>query len=103
MMPDKSHREIQDLFGQLDAAAPPHDLPASGQVWSRLQFRLAYRPRKDSDGSDTGSLLVAAYVLAFLIWTYWSGWLSAGLIAALASAAAAAAFLLLRVSRYFRS
>jgi hypothetical protein len=101
-MTEELKQQIRHAFEQVDAAAPPHDLPASRQVWSRLQFQLAYRPRGNSYSSHTGILLVALYLFGFLMWMSWSGWLSASLVAVLASAAAASGFLCLHVSRRFR-
>ena len=88
---------------QLDGASSPHTLPTSAQVWSRLQFRLAYRPRGDRYNSQAGNLLPALYVLAFLLWFTWSGWLSVSLLAVLGSAAGVAMYFLLHLSRVFRS
>jgi hypothetical protein len=102
-MTEELKQQIRHAFEQVDEAAPPHDLPASGQVWSRLQFQLAYRPRRNSYSSHTGTLLVALYLFAFLMWMTWSGWLRASLIAVLASAAAASGFLFLHGSRRFSS
>lgn len=95
-------QQIQHTLESLDEAAPRLDLPTSAQVWSRLQFRLAYRPRRDRYTWLAGTLLVALYVLAFLMWLTWSGWWSASLLAVLGSAAGAALYLLLHVSRIFR-
>jgi hypothetical protein len=102
-MPEKLQQQIRYALQQVDAEAPVHDPPTSAQVWSRLQFRLAYRARRDSDTSHTGILFAAMYLLAFLMWMTWSEWFSASLIAVLASAAAAAGFLCLHISRSFRN
>ncbi len=95
-------QQMRHAFEQLDEAAPPHDLPTSAQVWSRLQFRLAWRPRTNSYNSQASILLAALYVFVFLIWTTWSGWLSATLLTVFASAVVAATLLLVQVSRKFR-
>jgi uncharacterized membrane protein (DUF485 family) len=102
-MREELQQQIRRAILQSEAAVAPHDLPTSAQVWSRLQFRLAYRPPRDRYAWHASTLLVALYVLAFLLWTTWSGWLSASLLAVLASAAAVAVSLLLRISRIFRS
>jgi hypothetical protein len=101
-MRDKLQQQMRHAFEQLDKADPPHDMPTSAQVWSRLQFRVARRPRKNSYNPPASILLAALYVFAFLIRTTWSGWLSATLLAVLASAAVAATLLLVQVSRKFR-
>lgn len=103
MMGEEFEQQIRRAIVQSEMAAAPHPLPSSPQAWSRLQFRLTYRPRRDRCALPASTLLVALYVLAFLLWTTWSGWLSASLLAVLASAAAAAVSLLLRISRIFRS
>lgn len=103
MMRKKLEQQIRRAIVQSEMAAAPHDLPSSAQAWSRLQFRLKYRPRRERYALHASTLLVALYVLAFLFWTTWSGWLSASLLAVLASAAAAAVSLLLRISRIFPS
>lgn len=95
-------QQIHHTLKSLDEAAPPHDLPTPAQVWSRLQFRLAYRPGRDRYTSQAGTLLAALYILAFLMWFTWSGWLTTSLLAVLGSAAGTALYLLLRVSRIFR-
>ena len=102
-MKEELRQQIRHALEQLEMAAPPHDLPTSTQVWSRLQFRLAWRPRRKGHTFEADSLLAALYVLAFALWTTWSGWLSESLLAVLACAAAAAVFLFLQVSRSFRS
>lgn len=102
-MKEELRQQIRHALEQLEMAAPPHDLPTSTQVWSRLQFRLAWRPRGKGHTFEADSLLAALYVLAFTLWTTWSGWLSESLLAVLACAAAAAVFLFLQVSRSFRS
>lgn len=102
-MSEELREQIRRAIVQMEEAAAPHDLPTSLQVWSSLQFRLAYRPPRDRYNLHPSTLLVALYVLAFLLWTTWSGWLSASLLAVLASAAAVAVSLVLRISRIFRS
>lgn len=92
------HEEIRHAFERLDAEAPPHDLPSSAEAWSRLQFRLAYQARSEKSTADVTTLLAALYVVAFLLWTTWSG-LSASLLAVLAPAGALAVFFFRRVSR----
>lgn len=101
-MKEELQEQIRRALEQQEKAAPPHDLPTSTQVWSRLQFRLASRPRGKGDALQAGVLLTALYVLGFVLCTTW-GWLSESLLAVLACAAAAAAFLFLQVSRSFRT
>lgn len=103
MRQDRQAQQIRQALERLDAEAAPHDLPGTAEAWSRLQFRLAYRARKDDSTLEAGSLLVALYVLAFLIWTTWCGWLSAAILAAVATIAAAAMILSSRLSRSFRN
>lgn len=102
-MPEELEQRIRHALQEADSAAAPRELPASSQVWSRLQFRLAYRPRKETYASHVSTILVAVYLLAFLMWSTWSTWLEASLIAVLAPATAAAVFLCMHVSRNFRS
>lgn len=99
----EEQQQIRNALEQLERASPPHHLPTSTQVWSRLQFRLGWRPRDRGYTLQAGALLVALYVLTFVLWTNWSGWLSKSLLAVLACAAGAAVFLFLQVSRSFRS
>jgi hypothetical protein len=101
-MAEELDQQMRHTLAQIDEAAPPHDLPTSAQVWSRLQFRLAYRARGENYAAHTSTLFAALYLLGFLVWITWSGWLSASLIALLAFAAAAGGWLCLRVSRRFR-
>jgi hypothetical protein len=101
-MPEKLEQRIHQLLQEVDSAAAPHDLPTPSQAWSRLQLRLAYRPRSETYASHASTILVAVYLLAFLMWSAWSTWLNASLIAVLALAAAAAGFLRRQVSRNFR-
>jgi len=103
MMKEELPQQIRRAIVQSETAAAPHNLPTSRQAWSRLQFRLAYRPPRGRYTVHASTLPVALYVLAFLIWMTWSGWLSASLLAVLTSAAAAAVSLLLHISRIFRS
>lgn len=102
-MPEELQQQIRQALEQLETTVKPHDLPTAAQVWSRLQFRLAYRPSRGDSSSQTGALLAALYVLALLIWTTGPERLSAGLLAVVASAAAAVAFLFLQIARRFRS
>ncbi len=102
-MPEELEQRIRHMLQEADSAAAPHELPAPSQVWSRLQFRLAYRPRRDTYAPDGSTILVAVSLLAFLMWSTWSTWLDASLIAVLVPAAAAAVFLCMHVSRNFRS
>jgi fatty acid desaturase len=102
-MPEEMEQRIRHTLQEADSAAAPHELPNPSQVWSRLQFRLAYRPRKETYASHVSTILVAVYLLAFLMWSTWSTWLDASLIAVLAPATAAAVFLCMHVSRNFRS
>jgi hypothetical protein len=102
-MTEKLEQQIRYTLEQADAAAPPHDLLTSAQVWLRLQFRLGHRPRRDSYASHSGPLFAALYVLGFVMWMTWSEWFSASVIAVLGFAAAAAGLFCLHVSRKFRS
>jgi hypothetical protein len=102
-MPEELEQRIQQLLQKVDSGAAPHELPAPSLVWSRLQLRLAYRPRRETFASHASAILAAVYLLAFLMWSAWSTWLTASVIAVLALASAAAAFLCMRVSRNFRS
>jgi len=95
--------EIRTAIEQSAALAPTHELPASAEVWSRLQFRLAYRPPRPRYLSQTGTLVTALYVLAFLVWATGSGRSCATMLVVLASAALAAILLLRRASQFFRS
>ena len=101
-MSEEVEQRIHQLLQEVDSAAAPHELPDASQVWSRLQLRLAYRPRKETYASHASTIPVAVYLLAFLMWSAWSTWLNASVIAVLALAAAAAAFLCMHVSRKFR-
>jgi len=102
-MKEELPQQIRRAILHAEAAAAPHDLPTSRQAWSRLQFRLAYRPARGRYTVHASTLGVALYVLAFLSWMTWSGWLSASLLAVLTSAAAGAVCLSLHISRIFRS
>ena len=102
-MRDELQQRVRHAFEQLDKAAPSHDMPTSAQLWPRLQFRLAYQPRTHRHDTQTNALWVALYILGFLMWLTWSGWLSVSLLAVLASAGSAAVFFLVRVSRSFRT
>jgi hypothetical protein len=102
-MPEELEQRIHQLLQEVDSAAAPHELPAPLQVWSRLQFRLAYRPRRETYASHPSTILVAVYLLAFLMWSAWSTWLYSSLIAVLALAAAAAVSLCMHASRKFLS
>ena len=105
-MSEGLEQRIHQLLKDADSAAAPHELPAPLQVWSRLQFRLAYRPRRETYASHANTILVAFYLLAFLMWSARSASLNLSLIsliAALAFAAFGAGFLCMHVSRRFRS
>jgi fatty acid desaturase len=102
-MSEELEQRIRYTLQEADSVAAPHELPAPSQVWSRLQFRLAYRPRRETYASHASTILVAVYLLAFLMWSAWSTWLNSSLIGVLALAAAAAVFLCMHVSRKFRS
>jgi len=102
-MPEELEQRIHQLLQEADSAAAPHELPAVSQVWSRLHFRLAYRPRRETYAFHAGTIPVAVYLLAFLMWSAWSTRLHSGLITALTVAAAVAVFLCRHVSRTFRS
>jgi hypothetical protein len=102
-MSEELEQDIRNILDRLDEAALTHDLPASAEMWSRLQFRLAYRPRSNRYASQASTLLAALYIFAFLMWFTWSGWLSVSLLAITVSAATASLYLTLHVSRIFRS
>jgi hypothetical protein len=102
-MTEHLEQRIRHLLETADSAAAPHELPPASQVWSRMQFRLAYRPRRETYASRAGAILVAVYILSFLMWSAWSTWLNASLITVLTLAAAAAGFLCMHISRRFRS
>jgi hypothetical protein len=88
-MPEKTEQQIRRALEQLNAATDL-TLPPAGQVWSRSQFRLAYRPRRNADASHFGMLLASLYVFALVLWTTWSGWSSIGLLTIVAFAAVVA-------------
>ena len=101
-MPEKTEQPIRRALEQLNAATDV-TVSAAGQVWSRTQFRLAYRPRRNVDGSHFGMLLAGLYVLALVLWTTWSGWSSIGLLTMVAFAAVAACVFARSVTRSDRS
>ena len=101
-MSEELEQRIHQLLQEVDSAAAPHEPPAPSEVWSRLQLRLAYRPRREIYASHASTILVAGYLLGFVMWSTWSTWLNASLIAVLALAAAAATFLCMHISRKFR-
>jgi hypothetical protein len=101
-MPEKTEQPIRRALEQLDAATDV-TVPAAGQVWSRTQFRLAYRPRRNAGASHFGMLLAGLYVLALMLWTTWSGWFSIGLLTMVVFAAVAACVFARSISRSFRS
>lgn len=102
-MSEGLHQQIRHMLEEVDTLAPPHDLPAAGQVWSRLKFRLAYHPRRESFASHASIVLIAVYLFVFLMWITWWKWLSASLVVVLMFAAAAAIFLCLHISQEFGS
>jgi hypothetical protein len=102
-MPEELEQRIHQWLQEADSAAAPQELPAPSQVWSRLQFRLAYRPRRETYASHVSTILVVIYLLAFLMSSAWSTRLNLSLIAVLALAVAAAGFLCVHVARHFRS
>jgi hypothetical protein len=102
-MPEELDQRIHQWLQEADSAAAPQELPAPSQVWSRLQFRLAYRPRIEAYAPHASTILVVVYLLAFLMWSTWSTSLHSSLIAVLVLAVAAAGFLCMLVSRHFRS
>jgi hypothetical protein len=102
-MPEKLEQRIHQWLQEADSAAVPQELPTPSQLWSRLQFRLAYRPRRETYASHASTILVVAYTLSFLMWSAWSTRLNLSLIAVLALAVAAAGILCMHVSRTFRS
>lgn len=101
-MPEKAEEQIRRALEQLNAATDL-TLPTAGLVWSRSQFRLAYRPRRNADASHFGTLLAGLYVLALMLWTTWSGWSSIGLFTMVTFAAVAACVFAASISRSFRS
>lgn len=102
-MSEELEQQIRRTLESLDQAVPPQALPTASQAWSRLQFRLAYRRRQAPYTSQAGTLLTALYVLLFLVWFTWSGWLSASLLVVLGAAVGASVGLLLHASRIFRN
>lgn len=102
-MSEELEQQIRRTLESLDQAVPPQALQTASQAWSGLQFRLAYRRRKAPYTSQAGTLLTALYVLSFLVWFTWSGWLSASLLVVLGAAVGASVGLLLQASRLFRS
>lgn len=101
-MPEKTEEQIRRALEQLNAATDL-TLPIAGQVWSRSQFRLAYRPRRNAGASHFLMLLAGLYVLALVLWTTWSGWSSIGLLTMVAFAVVAACVFARSISRSFRS
>lgn len=101
-MPEKTEEQIRRALEHLNATTDL-TLPTAGQVWSRSQFRLAYRPRRNAGASHFRILLVGLYVLALVLWTTWSGWSSIGLLTMVAFAAVAACVFARSISRSFRS
>ena len=101
-MRDELQQQMRRAFEHFDKVDPPHDIPTSAQVWSRLQFRVTRRPRNDGFNPQVSTLLAALYVFAFLIRTTWFGWPSETLLTVLASAAITATLFLVQVSRKFR-
>jgi hypothetical protein len=102
-MPENPDAQIREALEQIDAMGPAHDIPTAPQMWSRLQFRLAYTARKKRARADTDALLIAAFVLGFVMWMTWSSWQSASLIVVLTAAAAVGAVFCLGFRRTFRS
>jgi hypothetical protein len=101
-MPENGEQRIRRALEELKAATDLI-LPTAGQVWSRSQFRLAYRPQRNAGASHFGMLLVGLYVLALVLLTTWSGWSSIGLLTMVAFAAVAACVFARSISRSFRS
>jgi hypothetical protein len=102
-MPEELDQRIRHMLHDVDAAAMPHELPAPPQMWSQLQFRLRYRPRKQADTFHGSVIFVAIYVVAMLMWNTQFAWLNLSLTIVLAFAAVAGASFCLLVSRSFRS
>jgi VIT1/CCC1 family predicted Fe2+/Mn2+ transporter len=102
-MPEELDQRIRHMLQEVDAAAAPHELPGTRQVWSQLQFRLRYRPRRTTDAFQGSFIFVAIYLLVLLMWNTQFAWLNLSLAIVLASAAVAGASLSLLVSRSFRS
>jgi hypothetical protein len=101
-MPEEAEQQIRRALEQLNAATDL-TLPTAGQVWSRSQFRLAYRPRRNAGAPHFGMLLAGLYVLALVLWTAWSGWSSIGLLTMVSFAALAACVFARSITRSFRS
>jgi|SRR5580704_2178938 hypothetical protein len=101
-MSEKAKQQICRALQQLHAATELN-LPTAEEVWSRSEFRLAYRRRRRNSASDAAMLLPAFYGLAVVLWTAWSGWSSIGLLAMVAFAAVAACVFVRNISRSFRS
>jgi hypothetical protein len=102
-MPEELDQRIRHMLQEVDVAAAPHEVPSPAKVWSQLQFRLHYRPRRKTDAFHGSVTFVAFYLLALLMWNTRFAWLNLSLAIVLASAAVAAAFLYLLASRSFRS
>jgi hypothetical protein len=102
-MPEELDQQIRHMLQEVDAAAAPHELPGLRQVWSQLQFRLHYRPRRKTDAFHGSVTFVAIYLLALLMWNTRFAWLNLSLAIVLVSAAVAGASFCLLVSRNFRS
>jgi hypothetical protein len=102
-MPEELDQRIRHMLHDVDAAATPHELPAPPQMWSQLQFRLRYRPRKQADTFHGSVIFVAIYLLALLMWNTQFAWLNLSLTIVLAFAAVVGASFCLLVSRSFRS
>jgi hypothetical protein len=101
-MSEKAKPQIRRALQQLDASIDLN-LPTVEEVWSRSQFRLAYRRRRCNSTSHTEMLFAAFYVLAVMLWTAWAGWFSIGLLAMVAFAAVAACVFMRHISGSFRS
>jgi hypothetical protein len=101
-MPEKTEQPIRRALEQLNAATDV-TVPTAGQVWSRSQFRLAYRPRRNAGASPFGMLLAGLYVFALVLWTTWSGWSSIGLLTMVAFAAVAACVFARSITRSDRT
>lgn len=96
-------QRIRHLLQEVDSAAAPHEVPAPSEVWSRVQFRLAYRPRKETYTWLGSPILIAVYLLAFLMWSTSTAWINLGLIAMLAVSIVSSMLLCVHGARKIRS
>lgn len=83
-MSSELDQRIRHMLQQVDSAAEPHEVPAPSEVWSRVQFRLAYRPRNETYSLLGGPIVIAVSLLAFLMWSTSTAWINLSIIAIIA-------------------